>query len=307
MPQRYRFMWVLLILVVSGALVAIGEVDQSVNLSSVLEVWSDVLRDADQFGFKLTRVSDQEEMEVGKKIASSITVQRRENHEWVPYVSAVGETLLPHIRRRGIRYEFHVIESSQINAFALPGGQIFVMTGMLQFLQSEAELAAILGHEISHVDLRHCIERFQYELALKKVGAGKLGQLAEIGRQLLTAGYNKYQEFEADEQGVRLSIQAGYNPEAGAVVFNRLKPMAGERTRPEAKTPAGEVVQALDEAMGSYLRSHPSSDERMRRLKGLIVKNRERLSERDIYEGIENYRRRVPRTQEEFPGERHRF
>ncbi len=307
MSQRYRFVLVLLILVASGALVMTGEVDQDVNLSSVLEVWSDVLRDADQFGFKLTRVSDQEEMELGKQITSSIAAQWRENREWAPYISAVGKTLLAHTRRQGIAYEFHVIESGQINAFALPGGQIFVMTGMLQFLQSEAELAAILGHEISHVDLRHCIERFQYELALKKVGARELGQLAEIGRRLLTAGYNKYQEFEADEQGVRLSIQAGYNPEAGAAVFNRLKPLAGERTRPEAKTPVGEVVQALDEAMGSYLRSHPASAERSRRLKSLIVRNRERLSGHDIYEGAENYRQRVPRTQQEFPGERHGF
>ena len=307
MSRRYHFVLILLILVASGALVIVGKVDQDVNLSSVLEVWSDVLRDADQFGFRLTRVSNQEEMEVGKKIASGIAAQSRENQEWMPYISAVGKTLLPHMRRQGIAYEFHVIESGQINAFALPGGQIFVMTGMLQFLQSEAELAAILGHEISHVDLRHCIERFQYELALKKVGARELGHVAEIGRRLLTVSYNKYQELEADEQGVRLSIQAGYNPEAGAAVFNRLKLLAGERTRPEAKTPVGEVVQALDEAMGSYFRSHPPSDERMRRLKSLIGRNRARLSGRDIYEGTENYRQRVPRTEQEFPGEQHRF
>ena len=296
MPRRYGFVLVLLVMFVGGGIVLLGEIEQDVNFSSVLEIWADVLRDADQFGFQLTRVSDQEEMEVGKKITSSITAWWRENPEWATYVSAVGQALLPHVRRKGIRYQFHVIESSQINAFALPGGQIFVMTGMLEFLQSEAELAAILGHEISHVDLRHCIERFQYELALKKVGIRELGQLAEILRRLLTVGYNKYQELDADAQGVRLSIQTGYDPEAGATVFNRLNQRFGRRTPPKAKTPVGEITQALEEAMGSYLHSHPPSAERTRRLNSLVVRNRQRLSGHVFYVGAENYRQRITRT-----------
>src|SRR5438309_1550737 len=71
---------------------------------------------------------------------------------WTPYVNAVGQSLVPNVRRTGIAYQFHAIDSPEVNAFAVPGGQVFVFTGMLRFLKSEAELAAILGHEISHVD-----------------------------------------------------------------------------------------------------------------------------------------------------------
>ena len=307
MGGRRSFVLVLLVLGVGGALVPLGEIEQGVTFSSVLEIWADVLRDADQFGLHLTRVSDREEMQVGRDIARSVAPWWRENPEKAQYVSAVGATLLPHVRRTGLRYEFHVIESGQINAFALPGGQIFVTTGMLELLQSEAELAAVLGHEISHVDLRHCIERFQYDLALRKVKARELGALTEIARRLLTVGYNKYQELEADAQGIRLSIEAGYDPDAGAAVFTRLNERSGERTPPKARTPVGEVAQAVEQAMGSYLRSHPPSDERVRRLNRLVAKNRQRLSGRVVYVGAENYRVRIPRTQQEFPQEQRRF
>ena len=307
MRGRRSFVLVLLVLAVSGALVLLGEIEQGVTFSSVLEIWADVLRDADQFGLQLTRVSDREEMQVGRDIARSMAAWWRESPEKARYVSAVGATLLPHVHRKGIRYEFHVIESDMINAFALPGGHIFVTTGMLEFLQSEAELAAVLGHEISHVDLRHPIERFQYELALRKVKAGELGALADVARRLLTIGYNKYQEFEADAQGIRVSIEAGYDPNAGAAVFTRLIERSGERTPPRARTPVGEVAQAVEQAMGSYLRSHPPSDERVRRLNRLVAKNRRRLSGRVVYVGAENYRVRIPRTQQEFPQEHRRF
>ena len=307
MTRRRGFILVLVTLVVGGLLVFIGEIDHGVSLSSVLEIWSDVLRDADQFGFRLTRVSDREEMRVGNELAGRVKGWWHEDPARERYVGVVGQALLAHIHRKGIPYEFHVLESRQVNAFALPGGQIFVMTGMLEFLRSEAELAAVLGHEISHVDLRHCIERFQYELALKKVGARELGALAEIARRLLTSGYNKYQELDADAHGVRLSLLAGYDPEAGAVVFNRLKERSREPPPPRAQTALGEITQAMEQAMESYFRSHPTSDERARQLDRLVATNRRRLVGETFYVGVENYRRQIPRTQQEFPDERRRF
>jgi predicted Zn-dependent protease len=139
---------------------------------------------------------------------------------------------------------------------------------------------------------------------LRKVGAPAMGQLAEVARQLVTVGYTKYQEVEADAGGVRLSIEAGYDPEAGAVIFNRLKERLGGPTRPRPRTPVGELTRAMEEAMGSYFTSHPASEERARRLADLVFENRRRLSGRTFYVGVENYRQRIPRTQQEFPTER---
>ena len=203
------------------------------------------------------------------------------------YVSAVGQALAPHVRRRGIQYEFHVVRSPSVNAFAIPGGQVFVFTGMLDFLQSEAELAAILGHEMAHVDLRHCVERYQYEAALGKVGLREIGQLAEVTRRVLTAGYSKYQEVEADAQGVRSErrgrVRAGGRGRSLRAPRRALRQALG---RP-ATTPVGEVAQAAGEAIGSYLWSHPPSETRAHRLEIIVAGYRRQLAGRPVYVGVE--------------------
>lgn len=305
MKDRIGLILALLLLLAGGFATYLGETGpQRVDLSSVMEVWGDVLRDADRFGLQLTRVSDREEMALGEKASG---YRKPENEEWAAYVSAVGQTLTPLIRRKGIRYQFHVIESGAVNAMAQPGGKIYVTTGMLRFLKTEAELAAILGHEISHVDLRHCIERFQYEIALKRVGVGDIGQLADIARRLVSVGYSKYQELEADATGARIGIQAGYDPEAGAVVFQRLKQLHGEPKPAKAKNPVTEVIQAAGEAIVAYPHSHPMSAERERRLNELVEKNRRRLAGQNFYVGRANYEQKIPRSQRRLPGEERRM
>jgi hypothetical protein len=215
----WRLILVLALLIGGGAAVYLGSVEQPVDFSSVLEIWGDVLRDADQLGLQLTRASDDEEMRLGRDLAARVASWSNETRDGQAYVSEVGKSLLPGLRRKGIRYQFHVLDAPVPNAFVLPGGQVFITTGMFGFLQSEAELASVLGHEMSHVDLRHSIERYQYLLKARKVHFAPVGQLAEIARSLATIEYAKYQELDADAQGVRLSIEAGYDPQAAVDAF----------------------------------------------------------------------------------------
>src|SRR5260370_35355624 len=183
---------------------------------------------------KLTRVSDAEEMRIGSALARGITETGDEAE--AAYVEAVAQPLLTHVRRQGIHYEFHVIESPQINAFALPGGQIFVMRGLLDFVDSEAELAAVLGPGVSHVDLRHCIERYQYEATLKKAGAPELGSVVEMAHRLATFAFSPQQELDADALGQTLSVAAGYNPAAPADLFKRTPARFHDTAQPPATT-----------------------------------------------------------------------
>jgi predicted Zn-dependent protease len=217
----------------------------------------------------------------------------------------VAQQLLPFVNRKAIRYRFHVIRSPQINAFAVLGGHVYVLTGLLDFLESEAELAAIVGHEISHVDLRHCVERYQYELALKKVGAGEAGAIARMAHQFAAIGYTQYQEFDADASGERLAIEAGYNPDAAAAVFERMKTKFGETTAPPATTPLGETGQAVEQALGAYFQTHPHSEDRARALSEMVAKNHRALAGRIFYTGVQNYKERIPRSAREFPAEQH--
>src|SRR5260370_19296033 len=233
---RIRFFIVLVLLAAGAVLATRGTADPDVSLSSLVELWSDALRDADQVGMKLTRVSDAEEMRIGSDLARGIG--ETEDGAETAYVKAVAQPLLAHVRRQGIHYEFHVIESPQINAFALPGGQIFVMRGLLDFVESEAELAAVLGHEISHVDLRHCIERYQYEAKLKKVGVPELGSVVEMAHRLATFAFSPEQELDADALGQTLSVKASYNPDAAADLFKRMQARMHEPVRTPATPPA---------------------------------------------------------------------
>jgi beta-barrel assembly-enhancing protease len=297
-----RFFVVLALLGAGAALATRGSADPDVSLSSLVELWSDALRDADQVGMHLTRVTDAEEMQIGASLARGLTGSETENAAESAYVQAVAQALLAYVRRRGIRYEFHVIESPQINAYALPGGQIFVMRGLLDFVESEAELAAVLGHEISHVDLRHAIERYQYEAKLKKAGAPELGSVVEMAHRLATFAFTPQQEMEADEQGQSMSAEAGYNPNAAADLFKRMQTKFHEPSRPHATTPSGEVAQAAGEALGSYFRTHPPSEDRAKRLAGMATKYRNWQS---YYTGKRNLQERIPRSSQSYPEEVH--
>ena len=291
---------VVILLIGGGALVTLGKVDRKTDLSAVMEMWGDVLRDADQTALKVTRVPDEKEMWFGQEIRDRMPP---DDPAWTPYVDAVGQAVARNVRRPGIHYRFHVIEGPVVNAFAVPGGQIFVYTGMMQFLKSEAELAVILGHEISHVDLRHSIERYQYELAARKVGLDGVGQLADLAHLPIRIGYQKYQELEADQQGARLGIQAGYDPSVAPVLFTRMQQPVNHRFA----TPEEEVAGTLANAAADYFRSHPQSSERSARLNQLITANLGYLRGKALYVGVLNYQQRVARSQREFPNEMRSF
>ena len=288
-----------------GAAVSVGQLDSNVSLDSAREIWADVLRDVDEFGLHATRVPAHKEMQLGNEIAAQIKNWGPEDPEASKYVTAVAAQLLPNVNRKAIHYQFHVIKSPQINAFAIPGGHVYVLTGLLDFLESEAELAAILGHEMSHVDLRHCIERYQYELALKKVGAPDVGILVGLAHQFASLGYAQFQELEADASGERLSIEAGYDPDAAIAVFQRMKTRFGESAAAPARTPLGEVGRAVGEALGAYFETHPPSQERARQLTEMVARNHGTLTGRTFYRGIANYQKRIPRNTQDFDAENH--
>lgn len=296
MPKT-RFFIVLTLLVGAIALSAIRTSDPRVNFGSLLSLWSDALRDTDQVGMKLTRMSDADEMRIGAELAATVPSSPD------AYVADVAQSLLPYIRRKGIHYQFHVVESPAVNAFAIPGGHVFVTTAMLRTVHSEAELAAVLGHEIAHVDFRHCAERYQYQAKLRKVGAPEVGWLIEVAHHLATIGFSPYQELEADAGGEALAIKGGYDPDAAAAFFERMKAEFHEPPPRQETTPRGEMLGAAIDAIGSYFRTHPPFDERERQLNQLVSGNRRELKGKAFYVGQENLRLHTARSRQQYTGE----
>ncbi|MDG1570799.1 M48 family metalloprotease [Robiginitalea sp. M366] len=177
------------------------------------------------------------------------------------FVDAVGRKLVQqsYARETPYRYEFHLLaDSKTINAFALPGGQIFITYALFSRL-NEAQLAGVLGHEIGHVIGRHSAERIadsQYWQQLSmgaSVGADMGNVVAGIGQNTLLKN-GRGDELESDELGVYFMIQAGYDPEEMIRVMQILKDAAGPNRVPEFQS------------------THPDPDNRIEKIRAAIEK-----------------------------------
>jgi predicted Zn-dependent protease len=241
-------------------------------------------------------------MEIGRGVEEemgvSLSARTDEEPKLQKYVQEVGSVVAANVARKGIAYHFHVLDTLAVNAFALPGGTIYVTTGMINFLGSEAELAAILGHEVSHVDLKHPIGRLQYELIARKVVGRDLATIARVGYTLVALGFSEQEELEADATGVILAAKAGYDPRAAESTFARLM-QREPRERPRAKAPttilselAGSVIDVLEQ----YFATHPPTKQRIEEIDKVLARNGAVWRGTRFYEGVQNYDDRVPRA-----------
>jgi predicted Zn-dependent protease len=215
-----------------------------------------------------TTMSPQQEVQVGRQAAAEVEQQMGfvEGAALQSYVAQLGARLAQFSPRQDVKYEFHAVDMEATNAFALPGGYVYVSRGLLTLANSEDELAGVIGHEIGHVAARHSAQR-QTRGQLAGIGAAiatigaailgggelaqSVGQIAQTGAQGWLASYSREQELQSDEIGQQLAARAGYDPIA---IGNFLAALGREE---ELRT--GEKRQA------TFLDSHPTSDERVRR------------------------------------------
>ncbi len=284
-------------------------VDRAVSFSAVLEMWGDVVRDVDAVPLQMVRVQDETEMEFGASLAARVLPERAALSTETRYVIQVGNAVARGVKRSRIIYRFRVIDSPQVNAFALPGGYIFVHRGLLDTLRDESQLAAILGHEIAHVDQRHCVERFQYELKLKEMRLpNEAGALADAARRVSAISYTPSQEYEADTEGQLLAAQASYDPAGGsnamATIIERLEPTVAVRAPGSVPgSMVGEAAGAAGRGLSDFFRSHPRTDERLRRMRQVEQRYIASHKGRSYCRGAKNLADRAPCGFSQFDGE----
>lgn len=222
---------------------------------------------------RLTRLSDAEETQIGDTLAEqylqripTLTPQTRAAQS---YVSAVGDRVAAHARRR-LNYRFHLIpDPNFINAFAIPGGHVFIGQGLIMQMTAEDELAFVLGHEIEHIDHYHAAERVQIEARLDRLDLDAVAASVQIPMSLWQAGYSKDEEFEADREGLRLAAAAGYSSQGAILMLNRFEDLDRQFVMHSA-TPAGELSQVAIEGLAGYFRSHPATSERLAQVQRII-------------------------------------
>ncbi|MBZ5530476.1 MAG: M48 family metalloprotease [Acidobacteriia bacterium] len=253
-----------------------------VGPEAVLNALAETQRDLSRVPAKLTRLSDAEEIRIGDDMAAGYLGrfgaphdakdkdgQNAANERMQQYVSDVGRAVAAHARRK-LPYKFHYIPNAGfVNAFALPGGHVFIGSGLIHLMESEDELASVLGHEVEHVDNYHCAERVQIEARLRNI---PLGGLVALPIELFVAGYSKEQELEADRDGAGLAVTAGYSAQGAVHMFQEFSKLHKTYVL-KASTPDEEMSQVAIEGILGYFRSHPLPEEREAQIKRIMAAN----------------------------------
>ncbi len=157
-----------------------------------------------------------------------------DDERWQQYVREIGERLLVHTPERGKKYHFYVLDGAVLNAMAMPESHIFVSRGLIAYIRSEDELAAVIGHEIAHITAKHTRKKRLTDLLGKSIGflsymatgRGELNQLSNQVSSVMTSGYGREMELEADRLGAEYMAKAGYNPMAAMDMLHVLKDQA---------------------------------------------------------------------------------
>lgn len=212
-------------------------------------------------------IPESQEIAIGAGMAEELAVseKRLADEEWQNYLAEIGRRIVAVSDRKNLEYHFTVIESDEINAFAAPGGHVYFYTGLLKGMENEAELAAVMAHEISHVVARHGVKRMQAvmgaSLAYQLVFGGEeqsqaLQAAVGVGMNLAFSGYSREAEREADDFGIQYMVKAGYDPAGAITMFEKLAAAGGSG--------GGSVFEKLAS-------SHPDTQERIANAKTQIA------------------------------------
>ncbi len=175
------------------------------------------------------------EASIGQDADAQIREQNRmlTDTAWLNYVDRIGQNIVSHCDRRDIQYHFAIIDTDLVNAFATPGGHIYLYTGLLKNMDNEAELAAVMAHEISHVVARHGVKRLQAAMGVALLQQLVLGNSSDalnaaVGMAvgLSFASYSRENEREADSYGITYMTQTGYDPRGAISMFEKLAQMS---------------------------------------------------------------------------------
>jgi predicted Zn-dependent protease len=209
-------------------------------------------------------MSPKEEEKLGKKVLEELRSEIKlvKDTPISDYVNRVGQSIIPHVGPTNFPYDFNVVDEPSLNAFAIPGGHIFINRGLIELMDSEAELAGVLSHEIAHVQGRHIATRMQkmQKISIAAMAAAVLGVLAGGGAATsaiiassqaaglsMMLKYSREDEEEADRLGLLYMEKAGYDTAAMVSVF---KKMLTKQWLSPSSIPA-------------YLTTHPALDERI--------------------------------------------
>jgi predicted Zn-dependent protease len=240
-----------------------------------------------------TVMDEQTELAEGRKAHEAVLQEypRYKDEQLQAYVNGVGQKLAKQSHRAALQWTFTVVDSPEVNAFALPGGYVYITRGIMAYLDSEADLAGVLGHEIGHVTARHGAQRATRQqqaglgvLAATVLGAvleargvagaaDMAGQVGQVAAARYVAKYSQSQELQSDQLGAEYLSRSGYNPLNMVDVIQVLKDQ--EKFREDIARAEGRQLGERND----WLASHPTSDRRLQDIQQLAAQYKGTYSE----------------------------
>lgn len=214
----------------------------------------------------LQPIGEEEELVLGEAVALEAFSRfggQYDNPAWTRYINLVGKTIAEVSDRPTLDFHFAILNSQEQNAFAAPGGYIFITSGLMKTLKNEAELAGVLAHEVAHVTKQHMLETIRRGAILGSVSEFTLTAMKknpemfssvidEMSELLFTKGLDKDKEFEADVVGIEYAYRAGYHPQG---LRDYLKTLANQEGHAESR----------------FFTTHPSTTLRISKIDALLT------------------------------------
>ena len=228
----------------------------------------------------LKQVDEKDEAEIGSTAAANLlgAIPLVKDEKLQAYVNQVGLWLALQTERSDLPWRFGVMDSDSVNAFAAPGGYVFITRGLLLRMRSEAELAGVLAHEISHVLKRHHLQAIQKNAQVGLVGnlmsltsneSGLAGEtkkkMISVSGELYARGLDKDDEFEADRMGVVIAARAGYDPYGLPAILQTL-----------------DAMNPQDSELALMFKTHPTPQKRLELLDGLMTGSMDRFASQPV-------------------------
>lgn len=222
---------------------------------------------------ELSLFSEQEEIALGKQTDEEITAQYGiyDDPDLSSYIQRVGQSMTSLTHRPHLTYHFAILDTPVVNAFAVPGGYIYVTRGILALMNSEAELAVVLAHELGHVNARHSMAKLS-QLMIAQLGLAvgaaisetfaKITGAASLGIQLLFLKFSRDDEREADALGIEYSRKGGFNPGEMVHFFVSLEKM-------------GDLSGG--QSLPGFLSTHPLTSERIKNTQDMLLESDRQL------------------------------
>lgn len=217
-------------------------------------------------------VSEKREVKIGRGIAANLlgAAAPVDDPELQIYVNRIGKWIAVQTEKPHLPWHFAVLDTETVNAFAMPGGYVFITRGLLLLMRDESELAGVLAHEISHVIERHALKTMRKGEWAKLGGQAlnsdqDLQKVLNVGTELFSRGLDKKDEFMADYLGATLAARAGYDPYGLLAVLQTLASINPE-----------------DDAVALMFKTHPPPEERMDRLTDFLDDKLGKYAEQSI-------------------------